>query len=934
MSLNIFPPILESSQPAFNTSIYTYPIYFTLSNITSLNTLGHIQIRLVYQKDNKSAVDLSKYPDGIIYKNISNIAMKGKQYYININNTDLSLGKWQDGVYYKVQLRFGKDPIWNDLSNFSNWKEEQIKLGNFSDWSTVMILKSIPKPEIIILNNTILNTAGLADNVSSVETSLTPIFKGKYSNTIYEPVYKYKFDLYSKDNYLLESSNWKVHNLSEDIYNDETSYTNIDSYRFNLVLTNLEEYYVIFSIETINGYTDSSEQYHFTAYTNYLSQLEKISIICKDNLLGDYPISDEEGVIDIYLSSDNPISGNFAIIRSDEFSNYNIWEDIAHLSFSNKVFDNELIFRDYTIESGIKYKYAFQQENSIGLRTTPLMEEDKKYHISNFEYTYLYEQGYQIKIKYDNKVNNFKHTQLISKQDTLGGKYPTILKNGDAYYAEFSINGLITFNMDDKQTFLSETDDGYFYNGQLVIPKDKYALDISQNQQEIKLNTYNQNLTPNNVFIERKFREIVESFLNNNNPKLYKSATEGNMIVNLLNVTLSPKQELGRIIYSFSANAYEIIDYTLDNLKEYNILPLKEFSVELSDENTLLLGQISGLYQGQYSKDSNGRFTIITVPQNLIDIIASENSYDIGGGFQYNFQFLKSIWIEQYPKINLTNDLNQLEAELINAISDNNTQLISTLNEKIEYLKSLQKEINYNGTFPHVTLILNGQEISLGLNRVYHLESLNLTTADNLYLKYSGAILLNYICEVNSIERAETTISAVASTTVWNQIEGIFTETTNILNNYNFYRENHLDISENYNIGLYQTLNILKAIKEKSKEEVEKKYNTLFNNYNEETDEWDNGSIFYQFGSLLTLEIEGNPGVEFNIIHMKNQTPIKMRIGPSGKIILKPMDEDIIKDIYLEFPSYLIINFVAITTQTIKGSSQEGAITNVGLFKR
>ena len=49
------------------------------------------------------------------------------------------------------------------------------------------------------------------------------------------------------------------------------------------------------------------------------------------------------------------------------------------------------------------------------------------------EYNYSFllgENGQQLKLKYNNKVSSFKHNVLAQKQDTIGGKYPKIFRNG------------------------------------------------------------------------------------------------------------------------------------------------------------------------------------------------------------------------------------------------------------------------------------------------------------------------------------------------------------------------------------------------------------------------------------------------------------------------------------------------------------------------
>jgi hypothetical protein len=84
--------------------------------------------------------------------------------------------------------------------------------------------------------------------------------------------------------------------------------------------------------------------------------------------------------------------------------------------------------------------------------------------------------------------------------------------------------------------------------------------------------TISTDLISENVYIERKVREKIESWLNDFTYKLYKSPTEGNIVIGLMNISLTPKQELGRMIYEFSATAYELAENNLDTLKSLNII--------------------------------------------------------------------------------------------------------------------------------------------------------------------------------------------------------------------------------------------------------------------------------------------------------------------------------------------------------------------------
>jgi len=75
-----------------------------------------------------------------------------------------------------------------------------------------------------------------------------------------------------------------------------------------------------------------------------------------------------------------------------------------------------------------------------------------------------------------------------------------------------------------------------------------------------------------NIALERNFKLKVLEWLNNGKPKLFKSPYEGNYIVRLMNVSLTPVKELGRMLHSFTSTAYEIAECTYDNLVAYGFI--------------------------------------------------------------------------------------------------------------------------------------------------------------------------------------------------------------------------------------------------------------------------------------------------------------------------------------------------------------------------
>jgi hypothetical protein len=65
-----------------------------------------------------------------------------------------------------------------------------------------------------------------------------------------------------------------------------------------------------------------------------------------------------------------------------------------------------------------------------------------------------------------------------------------------------------------------------------------------------------------------------------------------------MNVSMTPNASLGRMIFEFSATAYEVLENTLENLNGIGITDVGVFSNEVSTEEQSAFGQISGIYSG------------------------------------------------------------------------------------------------------------------------------------------------------------------------------------------------------------------------------------------------------------------------------------------------------------------------------------------------
>lgn len=908
MPISIYPPTLQSTQPAFLATTPDYEIKYTLQKVTSAETIKHIQIRVVEQRSNSSIVNTSKYPDNIIYKNVD-LTKEASPYGIKILISDLRK-PWSPGVCYKIQLRFGSTNFPSDLSAFAAWKKEQINNQTFSEWSTVMVIKAIAQPEVYIENAGTLRTDVIASK--QTEASLTPLFVGDYiDNASEEPLEKYKFDLYDETGKtLIESSDWI----------QAVSGKNC-SYRFKTMLTNNESYRVYFSIVTRNGY-ETRTYYDFQAIKVYLESLTDVSIRVDDADV----FCRENGCMRIYLTAKSPLTGCYVLTRTSEESNYQVYEDLKYFNYFEEEFSDTLLYIDYIIESGIKYKYAFQYQNSQGLRSAPLQEDGMTVpsRSVDFEYSYIYRDGVQLRLKFNQKLSSFKHTTLASKQDTLGDQFPHLSKNGYAYYAEFPISGLISFQMDEDQTFFTLKTDGYYYNNELVIPADKFSVSTATRGDE-SVPSYlpiDSSITDNNIFIERKFREKAEQFLNDFTYKLYKSPTEGNIVIGLINMSMTPNASLGRMIFEFSATAYEVLENTIDDLNEVGIIDVGTFNNEVSTEIQTSFGQIDGIYLG--CPEGN----------DIYNLIKQQEEIAVGDGrYKLSLVNVNSFWIERYPTIDFDGKIYELEAQK----AEEDTKEIEA--ELVRW-RAL-KEAASNAPSSAVRLSVNGSDVIVAPNRLYSVRegvnSLSMTS-----VKYP--IIVNYVCSLTR-ERNDAVgeVGSIDTSRIWGQVSGIFSGTDKVLKNYKYYygpgetpyriysdsaeKTDKLGriLVDNTNYNVYKTVNLYDIIEEETRKQVEFIYNVSGGFKQDENGKWTDGIIYYTFSDITAFDIEADPNT---ILHIGKQPDGSDKqpviLGPTGRYTLSPMD-GMIKYIALQKPQFAVINYKCLTTQTTMKYTIEGS---------
>ena len=752
MAERLYPPILNYSLPAFAIQSGTtrVRIYFALSDYSS-NTNASVQMTVRYQDNNENALKTSTYKGRVkafkTYSTDNEKITQKDRYYVELLSTDLQNGFTIDRIY-KIQLRFSS--IYTSASPDTNWLNSH--LSNFSEWSTVCLIKPISKPTYSVMG---LDT-GEGSSILSIYTTVDSIFNITYNQgTSNELLKSWRTILYNSDKTtIFADSGWKTYTNYDYLPVDNSNTVTFDSI-LPYIMEDGNNYILQLSIETRNGYT---------ATTDY-------AFVCSPILSNDFvgnitlQMNEEEGYATLHVTSETPYSTNLVLRRSSSESNFTIWEDVALKVLTNEAVN--WIYKDFTIESGIWYRYGVQIRDVAGRRGSLTVLSSVE--MAEFEHAFLLgENNQQLKLKYDFNISSANITVSESKTDTIGSKFPFIRRNGHMYYRTFQCTGLITGYMDiDEHLF---TTDAELYNN-------------NQNRYKTVRTAVDAISTSYDYTYEREFREKVQEFLYDNKVKLYKSLQEGNMLVKIMNVSLSPKNELGRLLYNFSALVVEIDEPTLTNLQTYNLQSIAPYasSIEFSES---ILGQLTNYngYDKGYTANSGieisiPRYTAYPADKNLMQII----------GEKYGWQYGSNNIIKNPINNILVNDfqLTYLRVEL-----ESDPYLIYKDGDNLIPFN----ESNYAGTTAGTTAVadnlilgwlINFSESDAPIliqppNNIYELnvENFILSSNTNISFPVDTAATIYYTIQLNEeFDSASTTPLELSYNTIIGQLNRIFEPT-------------------------------------------------------------------------------------------------------------------------------------------------------------
>lgn len=590
----LYPPYIDGSLPAayLDSEGWHFTITYAMNRAVAMSQTSGMKVFIK---------TLSSAPVEII--DVANAQISNFKINCSLSSNILNIGQ-----YYKIQLAYVDTT------------------GEVGYYSTVGIMKAIAKPKVSIALQ--LHSLNYYQGQFTGQYEIPESIGDIQVHDLSERVYSYKFNIYDSKGKLYTTSGELIHDNNTDSLYENGLRMSYDIWKPDKFGEEKSPFYTIeYIITTLNGYVGKSPKYRLQMQTG----------LTMDPAMTIYPLPDfENGCVEIVLIgepdetllAEKKYTGSYSICRR-VVSDYDdeSWVEMHRFRLTNQQ-PSTHVFRDFTVEQGVTYKYSVQQINSYGMFTSRIVSAPV---YADFEDMFLFDGRRALRIRFNPKVSSFKTTLQESKTDTIGSKYPYFFKNGNVAYKEFPISGLLSYFIDDAELFITDAalglepevsprkntwnwggrggsvygvqvheDDSAYPNAdyasdnityrniefddkerwKLLHPEYKYYQQIndwvSKRKQDAEARVRTRNFTGYNLFAERKFKLNVLDWLNNGELKLFKSPAEGNYIVRLMNSSLSPQDALGRLIHTFNSTAYEAADNTNASLIASGIISLDE----------------------------------------------------------------------------------------------------------------------------------------------------------------------------------------------------------------------------------------------------------------------------------------------------------------------------------------------------------------------
>lgn len=284
-------------------------------------------------------------------------------------------------------------------------------------------------------------------------------------------------------------------------------------------------------------------------------------------------------IISVQYTGTDALAGNMQLFRKD-LTNTKGWELVYEFSTNLINGGKDIVIEDLIAEPGKPYLYQamFYRRYFDGATQNWITTYLKSYVemttpvVLVTDDIFLVTKTGILRIAYNPELTQFKRNMVDQVSTTIGGAYPFVTRNGKQRHRTFTLGGLLSYNREATT----------FYTADIIKQQDSYGKREASSENKFADSTFTSFVTETNytglsnsvreALYEKEFRNKAMDFLYDDHIILFKSMQEGNIIVRLTSVSMTPNAQLNRDIYSFTSQAVEVMDNSVENCYEYFVI--------------------------------------------------------------------------------------------------------------------------------------------------------------------------------------------------------------------------------------------------------------------------------------------------------------------------------------------------------------------------
>lgn len=250
------------------------------------------------------------------------------------------------------------------------------------------------------------------------------------------------------------------------------------------------------------------------------------------------------------------------------------WEEVTRIKASSM---REAVLYDYFIENGNYYKYALQPILANGVKGAITSFYDVVTTMDGF--WLLGENDMQFSFIYDGKIGEIDYVKPVDMVETIGSQFPYFVRSSELEYKTFPFSGKLTYHQDVQKLLTSET-----YSAAIspdpTVPisyvelkyGDEKLLNMKNDLEEMQ----------DGMVMQRVWRDKILKWLNDGKPKILKSEAQGNILVMVSKVRVTPIESVFGLVSDFECTMTQI-----GTLNEKTVQKYKLRKPELSKDDLL-----------------------------------------------------------------------------------------------------------------------------------------------------------------------------------------------------------------------------------------------------------------------------------------------------------------------------------------------------------